>query len=377
MTNSVVIGLGYGDEGKGVTTEYLCSQDPSNTIVVRFSGGPQAGHKVIKDGTEHIFSSFGAGSLSGCPTYWSKYCTFNPSVFMVEYNILKEKGIDPVMFIHPQAMITTPYDVLLGRFSKEKEHGTTGHGIFRTIQRHLKINFNVSNLFHDTPNQLKQKLKEIEEYSLKQQHIDGQIIIEDFMWSVWEIRHSLHRERVMESNVIPYSYKNKVFEGSQGLMLDEFIGHMPHCTPTDVTIKPIHKMGQPLDEIFLVTRCYQTRHGNGPMTNEKYQIAPNNDEKETNQSNCYQGSFRKTVLDLDQLIHAKDKGIDKFVDSKTKINLVVTCMDQLEEYDLTKLGLIHKFPDPDTFSKYLGKMLNINGKIYTNNSPESKLKEIG
>ncbi len=76
MSNRAVIGLGFGDEGKGVVTEYLCSQDPEHTVVVRFSGGQQAGHKVCKGDTEHIFSNFGSGTLSGCPTYWSEHCTF-------------------------------------------------------------------------------------------------------------------------------------------------------------------------------------------------------------------------------------------------------------------------------------------------------------
>ena len=53
--NKAVIGLGFGDEGKGCTVNWLCSQ--ANSSVIRFSGGSQAGHNVISKDTQHIFAS--------------------------------------------------------------------------------------------------------------------------------------------------------------------------------------------------------------------------------------------------------------------------------------------------------------------------------
>src|SRR5271157_6621840 len=106
MVVSAVIDLGMGDSGKGVTTDYLCSKDPEHTIVVRFSGGHQCGHKVMRGDVEHIFSNFGSGTLLGCPTYWSEYCTFEPMGFWKEYLTLMSKGIQPRTFIHPEAPVT-------------------------------------------------------------------------------------------------------------------------------------------------------------------------------------------------------------------------------------------------------------------------------
>ena len=79
----IVIGLGYGDEGKGRTVDYLCSQNP-NSIVVRFSGGQQAGHTVMTNGIKHIFSNYGAGTLQGCPTYISEHATIYPLTMLME-----------------------------------------------------------------------------------------------------------------------------------------------------------------------------------------------------------------------------------------------------------------------------------------------------
>ena len=88
MGNSVVIGLGFGDEGKGLVTNYLSS--PSS-LVCRFSGGHQAGHTVIENGKRHVFSNYGAGPLKGAPTYWSQFCTFEPIGFLKERAILRKK----------------------------------------------------------------------------------------------------------------------------------------------------------------------------------------------------------------------------------------------------------------------------------------------
>ena len=74
MKNFVIIGLGFGDEGKGLITDYFCSK-LKNPLVIRFSGGHQVGHTVIYNDIRHMFSNFGSGTLRNIPTYWSKFCT--------------------------------------------------------------------------------------------------------------------------------------------------------------------------------------------------------------------------------------------------------------------------------------------------------------
>ena len=59
MKGSIVLGLNFGDEGKGLTTSFLCSK-VENPIVVRFNGGHQAGHTVVIEGKRHVFSNMGA-----------------------------------------------------------------------------------------------------------------------------------------------------------------------------------------------------------------------------------------------------------------------------------------------------------------------------
>jgi adenylosuccinate synthase len=59
---------------------------------------------------KHVFSNFGSGTLQGVPTYWSPYCTIDPVGVINEYKILKDKGIEPKLYIDSRCPVTTPYD---------------------------------------------------------------------------------------------------------------------------------------------------------------------------------------------------------------------------------------------------------------------------
>lgn len=365
MTNVAVIGLGYGDEGKGVVTEYLCSQNPDSTIVVRFSGGHQCGHKVTKGTTEHIFSNFGSGTLSGCPTCWSRYCTFDPVGLWNEYKILKAKGITPKIYVHRFCPVVTPYDVFVGRNGVEIEHGTTGTGFFRTLKRTEEgPALYATEMLSSVNFEIAKKLYDIQKYyGIKRINFD----------IFWEAVRGIRTENfttVRDEHFYPH--QTKIFEGSQGLMLDPNIGYMPHCTPSDISPHNIFKIGYSLDEIYLVTRAYQTRHGNGPLTYEGLDFPKLiNTEKETNVYDKYQGEFRKSILDLGHLMHAKERGIDEVVPKDTKINLVVTCVDQMSEYHVYDDNILKRyvFDNVNRFVKFLGERLNINGDLYINDSP--------
>ena len=78
MKVDIVIGANYGDEGKGLFTEFL-SQSPDNSIVVLVNGGSQRGH-TVNDPTygKHVFHHFGSGTLAGVPTYFAKSYLINP-----------------------------------------------------------------------------------------------------------------------------------------------------------------------------------------------------------------------------------------------------------------------------------------------------------
>ena len=237
MVGKAVIGIGFGDEGKGIATDFLCSRS-RNPIVVRFSGGHQAGHTVVLKGVRHVFSNFGSGTLRGAPTYWAKYCTVNPIGIVNELNKLSEKGITPTLYIDEKCPIATPYDVLHNQTTEEINlHGSCGVGVGATIEREEKY---YSLLFGDIfyPSVFKIKLDEIRKYYSFKDDID----LTDFIECVEIIKESKH---IVPVNGLPIynNHDDIIFEGSQGLLLDPKIGFFPHVTRTNVTTRNIIYIG--------------------------------------------------------------------------------------------------------------------------------------
>lgn len=345
-----VIGLGFGDEGKGLTVNSLARQLPHN-IVIRYSGGQQAGHTVtLDDGRKHVFSNFGSGTFQGSPTYWSKHCTFDPVGAIKEYNILFALGVHPVLYIDERSPVTTPYDKFYNQtVSAALKHGTCGVGVGATFQREEKF---YSLLAGDLryPSVLKIKLALIKDY------YGIEVDCTDFLECCEAVRNTFN---LVDS--VPDS-ENYIFEGSQGLLLDQNIGFFPHVTRSNVGSKNISeiccenpRIAWP--ELFLVTRAFQTRHGNGPMTNLEIPHNIANNPEETNVSNEYQGEFKRSLLDLDLLQYVIEK--DTYIRYSAK-SLVITCLDLVKnEHRYTWNGKIVNQLNEDDFVNGIAGILDI------------------
>lgn len=319
-----VIGLGFGDEGKGVLTDYLAGSVEGSVAVARFSGGHQAGHTVEYKNIRHVFSNFGSGSLRGIPTIWSRFCTVDPVGICRELKVLRSKGVDPSLYIDPNCPITTPYDKLANTSCRTTiSHGSCGVGFGATIEREEKLySLLAGDLLY--PSIFWTKLKLIKDYygfPTNPQNLTNQIQLaaeKDFDSAVQQL---LNEPKI---KVGYYPAETIIYEGSQGLMLDKNIGFFPHVTRSNTGTEYLRKLGV-CPELYLVTRCYQTRHGNGPMTNENIPHNIIRDPKETNVSHQYQGDFRISLLDMDLIRYAisRDVGIKKF-------KLAITCLEHLD-----------------------------------------------
>jgi len=374
MKISIVLGLGFGDEGKGATVNALC-KDPENTLVVRFNGGHQVGHTVVHNGINHPFSNFGSGTLKGVPTYWTEYCTVNPSAVMKEGNILRAKGINPVVIYNANAMITTPYDILHNiRSTNNLSHGTVGVGFGKTIQRnedfyHLYVRDLMYPIIRD------EKLKNIRDYvynKTKDDRIFDEIVktrINEFQIAC---EHLVQNYQIVNNFSEILKWNNDIiFEGGQGIMLDMDYGFFPYATYSNTTSKNaialIQKWGiaERLINTYYITRAYQTRHGNGFMCNEDLdnsyiKINPT----ETNVDTGTQGVFRRAMLDLEQLKYAIS--CDSYHNyPESRKNLVITCYDHVGE---AWIPITHRTGSIMSFTpKEIGERLGI-FKVFTSNS---------
>ncbi|MGB6153563.1 MAG: adenylosuccinate synthetase [Pricia sp.] len=322
---NIVIGLGFGDEGKGITTDFLCSQNP-NAMVVRFSGGQQAAHTVMLDGKKHVHSSFASGALRGLPSYYSEHCTVHPTLLFTEREELLAKGGNTDFYVHPLSKITTPFDVWHNRKNaKNLAHGTCGKGVGATMKRN-EGPYKLYAIDLLAPEEiLVQKLRAIcSYYGLSNQ----KELLE-------EVAAFLSHIEALDWNIEGYDFLKKyetlIFEGSQGVLLDMDHGIFPNVTYANTSSKNAMEICRQLQidniEMYYATRCYLTRHGSGWMPDEQ-PLKLKNNEEETCTYNEFQKQLRTAPLDYEVLNYALRT--DAIYAASAKKNLVVTCLDQLE-----------------------------------------------
>ena len=350
MKVSLVVGLGFGDEGKGRTVSALAYQT-LRPIVVRFNGGHQAGHTANAGQVRHVFSSFGSGTLKGAPTIWSRYCTFYPTGVRNEYETLvkecheaKVVPLTPELYVDPLSPVTTPYDISVNHHMEQNNgHGTVGVGFGQTIARqeaHYTLYF--QDLFNDTV--FRAKLNNIDKYYREMQHITKagwpwkkDEFLKDVQWirQQWWIKHL--------TDVKLNDFDHIIFEGAQGILLDMDFGFFPNVTRSNTTSKnalTLYKemcvknlVDCPSPDVYYVTRCYQTRHGEGFMSDQDLLILKNN-ENETNVRQTWQGEFRTGELDPNLIRYALE--CDNHFSKDLKKHLAITCLDQ-RDFDYKKL----------------------------------------
>lgn len=364
MDAALVLGLGYGDEGKGLVTDYLCA-GKRRPLVVRFSGGHQAGHTVVQpDGRRHVFSHVGSGTLRGAATYWSRWCTLYPTALASEAAALRALGVRPRLYVDNLAPVTTPYDVAYNRWRERKlGHGSCGVGFGATVARQAHTPYRLYALDLWYPAVWHTKLAAIADYY--HQLTAGELTLEPdaleaFALAVSAVTSQLAKP-VAEAAFfagLDTRFDALVWEGSQGILLDMDHGFFPHVTHAHTTSRQAMALtatyGLPLPTVHYVSRAYQTRHGNGPLTNAHLEPELHPTPDETNQYNPWQGSQRRALLDVDLLAYAL--AIDaNYCPHAAARRLVVTCLDQLAgPWQATAAGQTLTLADPAALGSLLG-----------------------
>ena len=343
-----VIGAGYGDEGKGLLTDFLAAET-KDTIVVRSNGGAQAGHSVVTDdGLRHVFHHIGSGALAGARTHLSRYFVAHPMLFPAEWSALRERGAELSITSDPRTLITTPFDVAVNQALElargGSRHGSTGLGFGETIERNRHPQFAVTMLDLFRPD-LARRLERI-----RSQWLPARLAALGLRGLPTSIERALD-DRALGTRFIDdcERYLERValcpdrrlqgrgrvlFEGAQGLLLDQDYGAFPHVTRSRTGLANMldiaAEAGIAHIEVTYVTRCYVTRHGAGPLLGEAAQLDGICMQDATNAPNAWQGCLRVAALDTDalqraiahDLTHAQGRGV------RVRARLAVTCLDQ-------------------------------------------------
>lgn len=388
MKTTAVIGANFGDEGKGRLVDQLVSKSNGSVIVVRYNGGAQAGHTVVcPDGKRHSFSHFGSGSFLGASTYLGERFIGNPILYIKELKELQDLGIKPKLFTHRYMPLSTPYDMILNReleiWRGNNRHGSCGYGIAETVER--LCNTSYKTFFADAvknKNKFEKLIQQIRTKYVPQRLKSCGIKIptDSFTKAVnsdkllllyYRALTAMTQEISVKKTSFLKKFNNVIFEGSQGLGLDERHKFFPHVTRSKTGIDNIEnickRIGVDEIDVIYVTRAYLTRHGAGPMPTENEYLYYND---ETNIENEWQGKLRFGFLDID-LMAENLKNDSQNTKLRTNKSIAITCLDQVPDnlkvkYD-GKLQEIDKKHLPDVIKNLTGI-----SKIMISRSPKRK-----
>ena len=355
MRARVVIGANYGDEGKGLVTDYLCSRGPGAGVVVRFNGGAQAGHTVVTpEGVRHVHHHFGSGTLLGIPTFLSKYFVVNPIVYLKEADELKTKLTEPpIVYVDPQCKVTTFVDMIINQRKEEarglQRHGSVGLGLHETMQRSQmeSMCITMADLWNFDRRRLEAKLQEAcnkwFQFRTKSKRPleNADAMIDKFLNGCQRFADQVHPAGIAQCAKL-----DPVFEGAQGLLLDQDNkANWPHVTHSKTGLHNAAllcgQMGVTDLQVFYVSRTYLTRHGAGPLPLE---AADMRFEDDTNRPHDYQGVLRFAPMEWDKLLQRIGADFDSIKPNWSSwFKLVLTHCDQMPPNPYECLADLYSF----------------------------------
>ena len=282
MSNTVVVGTQWGDEGKGKVVDLLTAKAD---LVVRFQGGNNAGHTLVVEGQQFIFHIIPSGIL-----YEDKKCLIgnglvvDPEVLLEEIESLKEAGIEispKRLSLSDKAHIIMPYhkaiDVAREVFKGGDKIGTTGRGIGPCYEDKM-ARTGVRAIDLTEPETLEQKvranLKEKNFFLTKffnAEPLDLKPILDEYLLMAEKLQPlitdvSLELDQALKAN------KNILFEGAQGTHLDVDHGTYPYVTssnPVSGAVCAGAGIGpNQLHHVIGIVKAYTTRVGAGPFVTE-------------------------------------------------------------------------------------------------------------
>ncbi|MHC1783270.1 MAG: adenylosuccinate synthetase [Anaerolineaceae bacterium] len=347
--------LGYGDAGKGSIVDALARELPVHTVV-RYNGGAQAGHNVVTpDGRQHTFAQFGSGTfLPGVRTHLSRFMILHPLAMLTEERHLREQGVADAFertTIERGALVISPFQQAANRLKEiargDGRHGSCGLGIGETMSDWLTYGAEMltgGDLAR--PEAVVAKLERIRQ--IKLMHIQPLMpAIKDNPLAESELRIFNDRNLMEITAEVFADFAGRVslvgseelgrllgqpgavvFEGAQGVLLDEWWGFYPYNSWSTLTYRNADTLlaencfrGDALK--LGLTRGYMTRHGAGPFVTEDAALTEALPDKH-NIANPWQHGFRVGQLDLPALRYALS--VTGRLDG-----LVVTNLDRMEE----------------------------------------------
>jgi len=282
MPVDVVLGLQWGDEGKGKVVDKIGDH---YDYVARFQGGPNAGHTLVIDGVKYVLHQIPSGIFRPkVVCIIGNGAVINPIILQQEIEKLQDAGVEVKkrLILSDRAHVILPTHHLIDKNHEEKREqksgeqkiGSTLRGISPTYQdKSARIGLRLGELIKKD---FEARLESLFEYHLQflpaELHLEARKLMQAFRESCQFLK-SFRIEST--ENILHQALKdnkNILAEGAQGSLLDIDFGAYPFVTSSNTTAGGVCTgLGVPptsIRKIFGVFKAYATRVGNGPFPTE-------------------------------------------------------------------------------------------------------------
>ena len=282
MPAVIIVGVQWGDEGKGKMIDILSSKAD---LVVRSHGGNNAGHTVIVKGVEYKFHLVPSGSLyPQTKCYITGGTVIDPSVLVKEIKEIEETGVSLQgrLFLSSFAHLIMPYHRRLDQLQEAKKGafsiGTTGRGIGPCYcDKTARIGIQVGellqwDLFVKHLRQVVDMKNEELVHIFHQDPLDAKEIEQEYQRYAEELTPYISSEAERQVADAIDQGKKVLFEGAHGSYLDQTFGTYPYVTSSGTLASAVAHGAAigptKIDHVVGVVKAYTTRVGHGPFPTE-------------------------------------------------------------------------------------------------------------
>jgi len=281
MQVDVLLGLQWGDEGKGKVVDVLT---PRYDVITRFQGGPNAGHTLEFNNIKHVLHTIPSGIFRGDKiNIIGNGVVIDPSIFKKEIESLKNIGFDltKTLYISKKAHLILPTHRLLDAASEKAKGaskiGSTLKGIGPTYRDKIgRDGLRIGDILHNFKGKYQDRVDQHIEMLTKFYDFDYAQALHDYEKEWFEGIEVIKQFQLIDSehfiNDLLLDGKSIIAEGAQGTMLDIDFGSYPFVTSSNtITAGACTGLGiapNKIGKVYGIFKAYCTRVGSGPFPTE-------------------------------------------------------------------------------------------------------------
>ncbi|AXA34512.1 adenylosuccinate synthase [Francisella adeliensis] len=360
MSNIVIVGAQWGDEGKGKIADTLAEK---SDLIVRYQGGNNAGHTLVVDGKKTFLHLVPSGVLhKHTKCVIGHGVVVDPVALDQEITRLQETGISisgENLLVSGSCTVITSYHKILDAVrenSAVEKIGTTGKGIGPAYEDKVsRKGIKFAHLFDKELLRSRLELALIEKEALfKDLYKVDYPSIDEELERLYSLGQKLRQYAADTFSIIDQAIadgKNVVYEGAQGVLLDVDYGTYPFVTSSNTSVAGVYSgattAGDSLDHVIGITKAYVTRVGEGPFPTELFDDVGDFIQHKGGEIGVTTGRTRRCGwLDLPLLKYSAK--------CSNLTSIAITKIDVLSEMDSLKVCVGYKYKGKEIDCAYPG-----------------------